>query len=234
MPAFIPQLDGKPFTHALGKIVCVGRNYAAHAAELNNPIPTEPMLFMKPASAACDLAQPLRIPNNRGSVHHETELAILIGAPLQNADATQARTAIAGIGIALDLTLRDVQDKLKKDGQPWERAKAFDGAYPVSPFVAMKSITEKNIAPEQIDLQNLSLQLYRNDKLQQDGNTAQMLFSVIDLIIEISKFFSLQPGDIVSTGTPAGVGPLVSGDKLIAMLGAGKPGDLLRVETRVR
>lgn len=227
MSVFTPQLNGKPFTHALGKIVCVGRNYAAHAAELNNPTPSEPILFMKPASAACDLAEPLRIPRDRGSVHHETELAVLIGAPLHDADIARAHAAIAGIGIALDLTLRDVQDKLKKEGQPWERAKAFDGAFPVSSFIAM------SISPGQLDLQNLSLQLYRNDKLQQDGNTAQMLFSVVDLIVEIAKVFSLQPGDIVSTGTPAGVGPLQSGDRLIALLGKNNPGDLLRVETRV-
>ncbi|HET8710760.1 MAG TPA: fumarylacetoacetate hydrolase family protein [Spongiibacteraceae bacterium] len=223
MPVFKPQLNGKPYAHALGKIVCVGRNYAAHAAELNNPIPTEPILFMKPASAACDFAQPLRIPHDRGSVHHETELAILIGAHLSNADAKQAQRAIAGIGIALDLTLRDLQDKLKKEGQPWERAKAFDGAYPISHFIDATNI----------DLQNLSLQLYRNDHLQQDGNTSQMLFGVVDLIVEISKNFSLQPGDIVSTGTPAGVGPLQSGDRLVALLGAHVPGDLLRVETSV-
>lgn len=223
MANFTPQLNGKPCAHTLGKIVCVGRNYAAHAAELNNPIPSEPILFMKPASAACDFAQPLQIPHDRGSVHHETELAILIGAPLHNADANQAHTAIAGIGIALDLTLRDVQDKLKKEGQPWERAKAFDGAYPVSSF----------IEAENIDLQNLTLQLYRNDKLQQDGNTGHMLFNVIDLIVEISKVFSLQTGDIISTGTPAGVGPLQSGDRLIALLGKNNPGDLLRIETRV-
>ncbi len=223
MHVFIPQLDGKPFAHSLGKIVCVGRNYAAHAAELNNPIPTEPILFMKPASAACAFTSPLRIPHDRGSVHHETELAILIGAPLTHATREQARVAIIGIGLALDLTLRDVQDKLKKEGQPWERAKAFDGAYPVSSFVSV----------EGVDLQNLTLQLYRNDKLQQDGNSAQMLFGVIDLIVEISKSFSLQPGDIVSTGTPAGVGPLHSGDRLVALLGKNQPGDLLRVETQV-
>jgi 2-keto-4-pentenoate hydratase/2-oxohepta-3-ene-1,7-dioic acid hydratase in catechol pathway len=220
---FTPHLNGKPYAHTLGKIVCVGRNYAAHAAELNNPIPAQPILFMKPASAACDFTQPLRIPHDRGSVHHETELAVLIGTDLCNADAQQARAAVAGIGIALDLTLRDVQDQLKKDGQPWERAKAFDDAYPVSPF----------ISPAQIDLQNLSVQLYRNDKLQQDGNTSQMLFGTIDLIVEISKVFSLQPGDIISTGTPAGVGPLASGDRLIALLGKNNPGDLLRVETAV-
>lgn len=223
MALFTPLLDDKPFAHALGKIVCVGRNYAAHAAELNNPIPTEPILFIKPASAACNLAEPLQIPQGRGSVHHETELAILIGAPLRHATAAQARAAIAGIGLALDLTLRDVQDKLKKEGQPWERAKAFDGAYPVSTF----------ISPQHIDLQKLSLQLYRNNHLQQDGNTSQMLFGAIDLIVEISNTFSLQPGDIVSTGTPAGVGPLQSGDHLVALLGANTPGDLLRVEAHV-
>lgn len=223
MAVFTPQLNGKPYAHPLGKIVCVGRNYAAHAAELNNPIPTEPILFMKPASAACDFSQPLRIPHDRGSVHHETELAVLIGAPLHSASADQARAAIAGIGLALDLTLRDVQNKLKKEGQPWERAKAFDGAYPVSSF----------ISPDDIDLQKISVQLYRNDKLQQDGKTSQMLFSVIDLLVEISKAFSLQAGDIVSTGTPAGVGPLQSGDKLIALLGKSHPGDLLRIETCV-
>lgn len=224
MSVFIPQLDGKPFTHPLGKIVCVGRNYAAHAAELNNPIPTEPLLFMKPASSACDIAQPLQIPGDRGSVHHETELAILIGAPLHNANSQQARAAIAGIGIALDLTLRDIQDKLKKEGQPWERAKAFDGAYPVSGF----------ITPRDIDLQNISIQLIRNGTLQQDGNTSQMLFSVVNLICEISKIFSLQPGDIISTGTPSGVGPLQSGDKLIAQLGKNISGDLIRIETCVK
>lgn len=223
MAVFTPQLNGKPYTHALGKIVCVGRNYAAHAAELNNPIPAEPILFMKPASAACDFSQPLHIPHDSGSVHHETELAILIGAPLHDANANQAREAIAGIGLALDLTLRDVQDKLKKEGQPWERAKAFDGAYPVSAFIDAKNI----------DLQNISVQLYRNEKLQQDGNTNQMLFNVIDLIVEISKNFSLQPGDIISTGTPAGVGPLQSGDTLRALLGMQQPGDLLQVETQV-
>ena len=225
---FTPLLNEKTFAHPLGKIVCIGRNYAAHAAELNNPIPSEPILFIKPASAAADLTQPLVIPHDRGSVHHETELALLIGAPLKNATTEEARAAVAGIGIALDLTLRDVQDKLKKDGHPWERAKAFDGAYPVSPFLGMKSVDAKNI-----DLQNLTIQLQRNGKLQQDGNTAQMLFGAIDLIVEISKTFSLQPGDIISTGTPAGVGPLQRGDKLIATLGQNQPGDLIRIETTV-
>ena len=223
MTRFALQLNGAPYPHPLGKIVCVGRNYAAHAAELNNPLPSTPLLFMKPASSAAALGQPLQLPAGLGAVHHEMEMAVLIGAPLRNASEAEATAAIAGVGIALDLTLRDVQDQLKKEGHPWERAKAFDGAYPVSGFIGAQGL----------DLRNLKLQLWRNGKLQQDGNTGQMLFSTLELIAEISRIFSLQPGDIVSTGTPAGVGPLASGDRLVATLGASAAGDLVRIETSV-
>ena len=220
---FSLTVDNSPVRYPLGKIACVGRNYAAHAAELGNPLTEVPLLFLKPATSAVDLHAPLRLPQGLGSVHHETELALLIGAPLTDASPQQAKAAIAGIGLALDLTLRDVQDQLKKQGHPWERAKAFDGSYPVSHF----------IAPGTVDLQNLSLQLWRNDALQQEGNTSQMLFPVIELLCEMSRVFTLQPGDIVSTGTPAGVGPLASGDRLRLLLGDKQPGDLMRVETRV-
>lgn len=202
--AFTPTLDNRRFAHDLGKIVCIGRNYAAHAAELNNAIPQTPLLFIKPATAAAVLEQPFAIPRDRGAVHHEVELAILIGKKLVNAEACDARNAIAGLGIALDLTLRDVQDALKKDGHPWERAKSFDGAYPVSGFVSAA----------QIDLQNIDITLARNGNIQQRGNTAQMLFPVLELLSEISHNFTLLPGDIVSTGTPAGVGALSIGDCL--------------------
>ncbi len=221
--SFTLTLDGKPFAHPPGKIACVGRNYAAHAAELNNPIPESPLLFLKPATSAADLSAPLRLPQGLGSVHHELELALLIGAPLRDATPQQARAAIAGLGLALDLTLRDVQDQLKKQGHPWERAKAFDGSYPVSAFVS----------PGAANLQNLTLQLWRNDQLQQDGNTGQMLFPVLDLLCEMSRVFTLLPGDIVSTGTPAGVGPLHGGDRLRLLLGRERPGDLIAVETVV-
>lgn len=223
MTAFITTLDAKPFPHALGKIVCIGRNYAAHAAELNNPITAAPLLFIKPATAAVALEQPVRIPQDRGAVHHEVELALLIGAELCNVDAQTAASAIAGIGVALDLTLRDVQDQLKKDGHPWERAKAFDGSYPVSNFVS----------PGELDLQNLTVQLWRNEHLQQDGNTDQMLFPILSLLVEISRSFTLRPGDIVSTGTPAGVGPLVSGDDLVAVLATAAGHEVLRIKTQV-
>jgi 2-keto-4-pentenoate hydratase/2-oxohepta-3-ene-1,7-dioic acid hydratase in catechol pathway len=223
MSDFALQLNGARFPHALGKIVCVGRNYAAHAAELNNPLPTAPLLFMKPASSAAALERPLHLPAGLGAVHHEMEMAVLIGAPLHDAGEDEIAAAIAGVGVALDLTLRDVQDQLKREGHPWERAKSFAGAYPLSGFIGAQSL----------DLRGLKLQLWRNGKLQQDGNTGQMLFSTLELIGEISRVFSLQPGDVVSTGTPAGVGPLGSGDRLIATLGADAPGDLLRVETTV-
>lgn len=223
MNLFKPMLNSQPCAHPIGKIVCVGLNYADHAAEMKSTPPTEPLLFIKPATAAADLMQPLKIPAQRGAVHHELELAILIGTPLSNADEAECLDAIAGIGLAIDLTLRDVQTQLKRAGQPWERSKGFDGAYPMSAF----------ISPANLDLQNLTLQLWRNGELQQNGNTRDMLFPIATLIADISRNFSLLPGDIVSTGTPAGVGPLHSGDALIATLGHEARAELIRVETKV-
>lgn len=193
----------------LGKIVCVGRNYADHAKELNNPVPEKPLLFIKPATAAVDMRQAIVLPSSQGRCHHELEMAVLIGERLSQADHRQADQAIVGVGLALDLTLRDIQDDLKRQGQPWERAKAFDGSCPLSDFVSRDGL----------DLQNLAVELVRNDQLQQAGNTAQMLFPVLDLLVDISDSFTLLPGDVVLTGTPAGVGPLCSGDQLIARLG---------------
>lgn len=201
----------------LGKVVCVGRNYADHAAELNNPIPTEPMLFIKPASSVVPLEQPFVVPQGLGLVHFETEMSILIGKRLQHADLSAARAGIAGVGLALDLTLRDMQDQLKKKGHPWEKAKAFDGACPMSVFVK----------PDQVaDLQAQQIRLTVNGELRQDGNSRQMLNQVLPLISYISSFFTLEPGDVVLTGTPAGVGPVQAGDQLVVELS-----DLLSVET---
>lgn len=194
----------------IGKIVCVGRNYAAHAKELNNPIPQQPLLFIKPSSCLVELAQPLHIPSNQGAVHFELELAVLIGESLENPSAEQAFSAISGLGLALDLTLRDLQDILKQKGHPWERAKAFKGACPVSEFVRPSQLQIKNSD----DLQNLEFKLNLNNQVQQLGQTKQMLFSIIDLIQNASQAFSLQKGDILLTGTPEGVGMLNQGDKL--------------------
>jgi len=216
---FFPRINGHIAEMQIGKVVCVGRNYAAHAKELNNPIPSQPILFMKPASALVDMALPLRIPQQQGSVHHELEIAILINESLHNASEEDCRAAIAGVGLGLDLTLRDVQDQLKQKGHPWERAKAFDGACPLSAMVSADQIT---------DWHNLPLKLLRNGELQQDGNSRDMLFPVLPLLSHISSVFTLEPGDLVLTGTPAGVGPLYRGDRLEASLA-----ELIQVSTEV-
>lgn len=197
--------NGQSCSWTLGKIVCVGRNYADHAKELNNPIPTEPMLFIKPATSAVELESPFSIPQMLGSVHFETEMSILIGNTLCHASEAEAQQAIAGIGLGLDLTLRDVQDNLKAKGHPWEKAKGFDGACPLSAFV------EPALVP---DLQDVSIRLRVNGEVRQDGNSSHMLNKVVSLISYMSQFFTLQPGDVVLTGTPAGVGPIENGDRL--------------------
>ena len=197
-------VDAVPVSLPLGKVVCVGRNYADHAKELNNPLPSEPVLFIKPSTALADINQPIGIPTTWGCCHFETEMAILVGETLTCCSEQQAADAIAGVGIALDLTLRDLQSELKQKSLPWEKAKAFDGACPTSAFVTLP------IA----ELQNQQIQLRQNGHLRQDGNSAAMLTPVLPLLVYISQFFTLQPGDIVLTGTPAGVGPLTLGDEL--------------------
>lgn len=210
--------DGTPLHLPLGKILCVGRNYAEHAQELNNPIPDEPLLFIKPATAAVHLTRPISLPNDRGAVHFETELAVLIGQPLTSASETEVKQAILGYGLALDLTLRDVQSRLKEKGQPWERAKGFDGACPLSPFVPADKLAEGNI--------HFTLDI--DGQRQQTGDTRDMLNPILPLIAHMSEHFTLQPGDVVLTGTPKGVGPLVSGQTLSLELE-----DVLFVETQV-
>jgi 2-keto-4-pentenoate hydratase/2-oxohepta-3-ene-1,7-dioic acid hydratase in catechol pathway len=160
-------------SEALGKIVCVGRNYAEHAKELNNPVPRQPLLFIKPSTAAVSMLEPVAIPRGQGACHHELEMSVLIVESLTRASSEQAVDAIGGIGLALDLTLRDLQSALKQNGQPWERAKAFDGACPLSPFV---SLGTKPGRAKQGELQQLDIKLYRNGLIQQAGNTTDMLF----------------------------------------------------------
>mgnify|MGYP000694589727 CR=1 FL=1 len=188
--------SGDIIPHRPGKVVCVGRNYVAHAAELGNEVPEEPLLFIKPATALTALEPGFIIPVDRGEVHHETELALLVGQPLTRANTEQAAAAILGIGIALDLTLRDVQAKLKEKGLPWELAKSFDGAYVLAPFVAADAVE---------DVTDIGIRLSVDGQLRQDGNSRDMLNPIIPLIQHIAAHFSLQAGDVVSTGTPAGV-----------------------------
>jgi len=219
MTNYSHTLDAQPQTLPVGKVVCVGRNYAEHARELNNPVPSEPVLFIKPSTALVKLEQRIAIPSQFGVCHFEAEMAVLIGERLTTCNEQQAASAIAGVGVALDLTLRELQSTLKEKSLPWEKAKAFDGACPMSAFVSLQNIE---------DLQSQQIKLRQNGELQQKSNSADMLTPVLPLLAYISQFFTLSPGDIVLTGTPAGVGPLAAGDSLEISLG-----DQIKVKTNV-
>ncbi|RRJ82487.1 fumarylacetoacetate hydrolase family protein [Aestuariirhabdus litorea] len=197
--------EGREIDLPVGKVVCVGRNYAAHALELNNPIPDTPILFIKPSTALVPLEESLSLPSQWGEVHYETELAILVGEPLSGAGPEQAVAAITGIGLALDLTLRDLQSELKSKGHPWERAKAFDGACPLSRFVPVAELGA---------LDKLHFTLSINGEPRQSGDSGQMLTPIAALLAHASESFTLLPGDVVLTGTPAGVGVLQARDQL--------------------
>jgi len=190
----------------VNKVVCVGSNYAKHIQEMGSKTPEEPVLFIKPETALCDIKQPLVLPEGLGDVHHELELAVLIGSTLKQASEEQVVKGIAGYGIALDLTLRTLQTACKKAGQPWEKAKGFDNSCPVSGFIPVSEFAK--------DPQNIALSLTINGEVRQQGTTADMLHKIVPLIAYMSRFFTLRPGDIILTGTPEGVGPLNHGDKL--------------------
>ena len=202
-------LDGSPLDLPAGKAVCIGRNYLEHIRELNNAVPETPILFIKPSTALAALDEPICLPAGRGECHHEVELAVLVGRELRNADTETARRAVAGYGVALDLTLRELQNELKKKGHPWETAKAFDGACPLSPFLKPEALP---------DPQATGLALRVNGEFRQRGNTRQMMVGIFELMAHISTHFTLRPGDVVLTGTPAGVGPLQAGDVLALSL----------------
>lgn len=200
-------IDGTRIHFPLGKVVCVGRNYAEHAKELNNPLPTEPLLFIKPGSCVVPLEGGFSIPDDRGSVHYEAEIAVLIGKPLSRTpNEEEVLDAISGFAPALDLTLRDVQSKLKDKGHPWEIAKSFDGACVLAPFVPGDTVA---------DLRAIGIRLTINGEVRQDGSSAEMIFPIVPVIQEMAGHFNLQPGDVILTGTPAGVGPLNKGDELV-------------------
>lgn len=190
-----------------GRIFCIGKNYADHVAELAPKgfiDDGQCVIFMKPASCIVEEGQPIRLPKNRGSVHHEAELAILLTGGGSNIPLKRALENIAGLTLGLDLTLRDLQTELKKKGAPWEVAKAFDGAAPLGdwkPFLGQ-------------DLQALEFTCHVNGTLRQHGRTKDMLFSVARQIHILSQTWALLPGDVIFTGTPQGVGPLVKGDRV--------------------
>ncbi|WP_110656515.1 fumarylacetoacetate hydrolase family protein [Salinicola halimionae] len=199
MPFTTRFIDGLETGLPLGKILCVGRNYAEHARELNNPVPTSPILFIKPSTSAVELEDPIERQFSHGDVHFETELALLIGERMSHVSADEAMNGVAGGGLALDLTLRDVQSTLKEKGHPWERAKAFDGACPLSRFVPVEG---------DVDWEAVTFHLDINGQRQQSGKTSDMLFGLPALLEEMTRTFTLEPGDVILTGTPSGVGQL--------------------------
>ena len=191
----------------VGKIVCVGQNYRLHIEEMKSKTSKEPLLFLKPSTALLSEGDMIYLPEYSNEIHYETELALLIGKKAKNIVPSEWREYILGAGIALDLTLRDWQRKAKEKGHPWAVAKGFDGSCPISSFTPIGEIE---------DIQSLSLKMYLNDELRQNGNTQDMIHSVGELLSYISRIFTLEKGDIILTGTPAGVGEIKSGDKLHA------------------
>lgn len=189
------------------KIVCVGRSYADHAKELGNAIPDRPVLFIKPPSALGDLDAGIEWNRDLGSCHYECELSLRIDRTLKNeTDPAKALEAVGAVTLGLDLTLRDLQDDLKKKGQPWERAKAYDGACLLSDWVSVEDVVN--------DWKDVHYTLHVNDELRQKGDTALLIFDVGTLLADISQVFTLEEGDVVMTGTPAGVAALHSGEQL--------------------
>lgn len=197
--------QGQAIALPVGKVVCIGQNYQDHIAEMNSKTAPEALFFMKPSTALVPFGPSFAIPLAHGEVHNETELAVLIQKPLKAAAIDEVADAVWGCGLALDLTLRTVQAQQKALGRPWEIAKAFDGACPTAPFVPWSSIA---------NVQELPFALTVNGVPRQQGNTRLMIRSVVQMISEMSHWFTLLPGDVVLTGTPAGVGPLAAGDTL--------------------
>jgi 2-keto-4-pentenoate hydratase/2-oxohepta-3-ene-1,7-dioic acid hydratase in catechol pathway len=200
------------------KIICIGRNYADHVKELNNDMPDEPVIFLKPDSAIIPKGQPFFYPDFSTDVHFEVELVIKICKLGKRIDEKYASTYYTEIGLGIDFTARDIQRQCKEKGLPWEKAKAFDHSAPLSPeFIPVSEIE---------DLGNLDFRLEKNGEIVQEGNTSQMLFPINRLIVETSKYFTLKIGDLIFTGTPKGVGPVQIGDKLVGYIGDKKMFDL--------
>jgi 5-carboxymethyl-2-hydroxymuconate isomerase len=204
-------LLGLPKTFRVGKIVCLGRNYHEHIQELGNEVPDQPVVFIKPATSIIGEGEAVVIPPWSRDCHHEVELAVLIGKWGKNIPEAEAMEHLGGYGVAIDLPLRDAQPEQKKNGLPWEIAKGFDTACPLSDFVP---------AAEVADPHDLHISLQVNGKTRQDSTTALMMRRIESTIHHMSTIFTLEEGDIILTGTPAGVGPVAAGDRMTAEIEA--------------
>lgn len=191
------------------KIFCVGRNYSEHAKELNNAVPTEPVIFMKPATALLKSGDTFYYPDFSKSIHYECELIIKIGKNGKHIEEKFASKYIEAISVGIDFTARDVQNKLKEKGLPWELAKAFDGSAVTGNFMPFETLANESA---------ILFSLKKNNAVVQQGNSQDMIFSFAQIISFVSKYFTLQKGDLIYTGTPQGVGEVQIGDTLEAEL----------------
>jgi len=192
------------------KIICIGRNYADHAKEMKSEVPTEPVFFLKPDTALLPKRNPFFIPSFSNDVHHELELVVRINRVGKSIEERFAHRYYNEVSVGIDFTARDIQALCKSKGLPWEKAKAFDGSAPVGKFVILKD--DQNI-------QDLDITLKINDQIVQEVNTSKMIFSVTQIISYVSQFITLKIGDLIFTGTPAGVGPVKINDKLEGFIG---------------
>jgi len=201
------------------KIICIGRNYAKHIEELENERPENPVVFLKPDSSILPKKNPFFIPPFSDDIHYEVEILVKINKVGKHIDKNFSHKYYDEIGLGIDFTARDIQAKCKESGLPWEKAKAFDGSAVVGEFYPK----------EEFDLANLKFQLYQNGAIVQEGNTDAMLWNIDELISYVSQYFTLKKGDIIFTGTPAGVGKVFENDVLKGMI-EGKEAFTIRVK----
>ena len=202
------------------KIICIGRNYTEHIAELQNERPTEPVVFLKPDSAVLLKQHPFVIPEFSNDIHHEVEVLVKINKVGKYIDAKFAHKYYDEIGLGIDFTARDLQSQLKEKGLPWEKAKAFDGSAVIGDFLSKKIFNS---------LENLTFELTNNGETVQKGNTNMMLWKIDELIAYVSQYFTLKIGDIIFTGTPAGVARVNPNDVLEGFLEENK---LFRIQVK--
>ncbi|QZE13575.1 fumarylacetoacetate hydrolase family protein [Halosquirtibacter laminarini] len=192
------------------KIICIGRNYAKHAEELNNQIPQEPVFFLKPDSSILQKNKPFYIPDFTNEVHYEVEVLFRINRLGKNISTKFAPRYYAEVGLGIDFTARDLQRNLKDKGLPWEKAKAFDSSAVLGTFIPIEEIEDVN---------NIEFSLVKNGEPVQEGNTSNMLFNIDQLVAHTSKYMTLKIGDIIFSGTPEGVGKVKIGDRLQGFIG---------------
>ncbi|ARA92802.1 isomerase/hydrolase [Rhodothermaceae bacterium RA] len=207
------QLPGQASAIRPGKLLCIGQNYARHAAEMKSRVPDKPMIFLKPSTALVGDGGRVVLPSMSRDVHHEVELVVLIGRTGKHIPESEALAYVGGYAIGLDMTARDLQAEAKAKGHPWSVAKGFDTFAPVGAFVPADAVA---------DPQDVQVRMAVNGEIRQDGHTGDMIFPVARLIAYASRIFTLEAGDLLFTGTPEGVGPVQPGDVLEAT-GTGLP-----------